>query len=348
MYKLTSKDRLIVTFILTLKGIPGIGSKTIQNILSKHDTEITDAVLLDEQFARNLSESKISKGLETDGISWNLLEERADETIENAIGCDAGILHPFMDDYPKRLLCNSSFPPLLFYKGDIDVLNANKAVALIGTRNPTQIGANWGRRLTELLVEDDYVIVSGLAIGSDTVGHQSALNVGGKTVAVLPTPIDAPVYPRKNMELADRILNNGGVLVTEYEPGIVMDNHQLVSNLVARDQWQPGLSDGLIALETSISGGSNHALKHALNTKTPIAMLDYRNRKDIDFYNDVRFGGNVEYISQKGAIPIYDAAGIELFKHRMDSYRSHIEYYVIGGLNEVVSKGHKQLTLNFE
>lgn len=132
--------------------------------------------------------------------------------------------------------------------------NAEKAVAIIGTREPTDFGKRMGTRLAEVLAADEYVIVSGLALGCDTVGHEGALLAEGKTIAVLPTPIDAPVYPSQNQGLADRIVGGGGALVSEYAPGVMLHDKQLVSNLVARDEWQPGLSDGVIAIETSVAG----------------------------------------------------------------------------------------------
>ena len=147
-----------------------------------------------------------------------------------------------------------------------------------------------------------------------------ALLAEGKTIAVLPTPIDAPVYPSQNQGLADRIVGGGGALVSEYAPGAMLHDKQLVSNLVARDEWQPGLSDGVIAIETSVAGGTNHAMKHAQGTNTPIAVFDYSSRMGEDFYADERFGGNVKYLKD-GAFPIFEASTIEDFKIAMESYR---------------------------
>ncbi len=324
MIGLDANDRQINTFILTLRELPGIGSRTTQRILEKHKCEIEKSHILDEMFARNLDESVINKALGQRGIFWEDIEERADGIIERAQRADVTILHPFMDTYPKRLLFNKNFPPILFVKGNIDALNVEKSVAVIGTREPTSTGKKWGKRLTRLLVEDGYAVVSGLAKGCDSIGHETALDTGGITIAVLPTPIDAPVYPKQNQTLADRILNSGGTLVSEYAPGIELYDKQLISNLVARDEWQPGLSDGVIAMETSITGGTNHAIKHALNTGTPVAMFDYSDLKDshFDYYLVDLFSGNREYIEAKKVQPIKDAESIEVFKSKMEAYRA--------------------------
>ena len=161
-------------------------------------------------------------------------------------------------------------------------------------------------------------------MGCDTVGHEGALDVEGMTVAVLPTPIDAPVYPKQNQSLADRILDGEGALVSEYAPKLKMSGRQLVSNLVTRDEWQPGLSDGVIAIETSANGGTRHAIEHALRTNTPVAMFDYRDNAKLrpSFEADARFGGNMKYLTSEPSISsIYGPETIEAFKARMDRHR---------------------------
>lgn len=315
------KNRQLQVFILTLLGIPGVAGKTVLDILQTNRVKIETAELLDEAFARSLHNRRIDSGLQMPEVSWNHLEAFADETLELANRCDVIVLQPYSADYPQRLLLNEKYPPILFAKGDIRALNSEKAVAIIGTRNPTTFGAKMGRRLAQILAEDGYAIVSGLAIGCDSVAHEGALDVeGGRTIAVLPTPIDAPVYPRQNKELAQRILDKGGVLLSEYAPGVKLHGKQLVSNLVARDEWQPGLSDGVIAIETSTTGGANHALNHANRTNTPIAVFDYSSREAMRFFEDERFSGNVERL-RKGASGIFEPESIERFKGEMEEYR---------------------------
>lgn len=314
-------DRELQIFILTLRGIPDVGNTTVMKILQSNKEKIQAADYLDESFARSLQNRRIDKGLEKPGISWSQLKERAEEIIEDANRCDAIVLQPYASAYPQRLLNNEKYPPILFAKGDVQSLNTEKAVAVIGTRNPTPFGAKMGRRLAQILAEDGYAIVSGLAIGCDTVAHEGALDVEGKTIAVLPTPIDAPVYPRQNKELAQRILDKGGVLLSEYAPGEKFHDRQLVRNLVARDEWQAGLSDGVIAIETSTTGGTNHALNHAEKTNTPIAVFDYGSREAVRFSDDERFGGNRKWLLDKGAFGIFEPESIERFMREMEKRR---------------------------
>ncbi len=321
MLRLTTHDRMIVTFILTLKSIRGVGPKTVRDILAKNRTRILEADCLSDEFALSLDNPKIAKGLAEDGSCWTELEERADNVIESAEREGIDILHPYLREYPQRMLRNKNFPPVLFSKGATYKLNIERAVAMIGTRNPTDFGERMGRRLATILAEDGYAVVSGLAMGCDTAAHEGALDAQGTTFAVLATPLDAPVYPRANKDLAERILNHDGVLLSEYEPGIDVPDIMLPKHLVARDEWQPALADGVIAFETSVGGGSTHAMRHALATGTPLAVFDYRSRKGVDFLGDPRFGGNVEYL-EKGASPIFAPDTVEAFKQEMADYRA--------------------------
>lgn len=344
--KMDLNSTKIAIFVLSLEGLPGIGSKTVKSLLVKYRPLIEETEKLDADFVERLNIDKMIKALHESDSCWEELENKAFDLLERAKAHNISVLTPYMESYPRRLLRNKNFPPILFCKGDLSILNAEKAVAIVGTRNPTDFGSQMAHRLAGLLSSDGYVIVSGLAIGSDTAGHEGALDAGGKTIAILPTPLDAPVYPRSNQELANRIIQNGGALVSEYAPGIQLGDRQLVSNLVARDEWQSGLSDGVIAVETSVSGGTLHALRHAEDTETPIAVFDYSQRRGVDFFRDSRFGGNVEYLNEKGASPLYKPHTIEDFKKRMDVYRVSNDGSF--KMNDDSHRANGQISLSFD
>lgn len=320
------EDEQIANLILSLKKLKGIGNKTIQKMLKTNKKELETTTNYTETFLRSLKNNSIIKGLDNSTVSWATLQKNAAESLEIAFKENILVLHPYMKEYPQRLLVNESFPPLLFCKGDIKILNSSKIVAIIGTREPTEFGSKMGLRLSSLLAENGYVVVSGLAVGCDTIGHLGALEATGKTVAVLPTPIDASVYPKNNQNLADEIVEKGGLLISEYEPGKKMQGRELVANLVARDEWQSGLSDGVIAIETSLKGGSNHAIKHAIRTKTPLALFDYSSRLGEEFFKNDRYSGNVKYIKTGEAIPIFLPETIEIFRKSMDEYYSNLTF----------------------
>jgi DNA processing protein len=152
---------------------------------------------------------------------------------------------------------------LYFFKFRFELLNEEKSVAIIGTRNPSKFGIKMGYKISKLLASKGYSIVSGLAKGIDTEAHQGALNVMGKTVAILAHGLDMPIYPKENRALAEEIMESGGLLLSTYSNGTKL----FPQYLAARDEWQSALSDGVIVIETGIKGGTNITVGHAIKQK---------------------------------------------------------------------------------
>ncbi len=159
--------------------------------------------------------------------------------------------------YPARLRDIRDWPAILYVKGSIDALSAH-SVAVIGTRSPLPRSEEVARRVTEQFVTAGFSIVSGLALGIDTCAHESAIEAGGITVAVLGNPIDQ-VYPASNAALAKRILESGGSLVAEIEPGQKSGRHQFVQ----RDRIQAGLAEAVVPVQTASGGGTMHTVRFA-------------------------------------------------------------------------------------
>ena len=118
--------------------------------------------------------------------------------------------------YPKALRMTRTPPPVLFGKGDIKVLH--RCVAVVGTRRITKIGMAVASAAVDAVAEVDAAVVSGLALGCDTAAHEAALARGVRTAAVLGCGADV-IYPRENAGLLQRILEDGGVVVSEQLPG---------------------------------------------------------------------------------------------------------------------------------
>ena len=106
-------------------------------------------------------------------------------------------------EYPERLRDAQHPVEVLYYRGFWDLVYT-RSVAIVGTRKPSPEGEARTRRLVRNLVEDDFTIVSGLAAGVDTVAHTTALDLGGRTIAVIGTPLSF-AYPRANVDLQQRI-----------------------------------------------------------------------------------------------------------------------------------------------
>ncbi len=121
------------------------------------------------------------------------------------------------DEYPEPLKNIFDPPPFLFYRGTIKKDDFRRAIGVVGTRK----ASNYGKLITKKIVQElsgsGFTIISGLAYGIDTISHLAALESGARTYAVMGTGVDQ-IYPPRNRELAERILENG-VLVSEFIPG---------------------------------------------------------------------------------------------------------------------------------
>lgn len=163
-------------------------------------------------------------------------------------------------------LKNSEKPFLFAYKGNINLLNKiNNNVAVIGVLSPSGDIEKREQKIVEELVENNLVIVSGLAQGCDTIAHRACLSCSGKTIAILPTTFDN-IYPRENVKLMNEIIENGGLVISEYiaEPH---NKFERVKRFIERDRLQAMFSKAVVLIASFREGqgdsGSRHALQKA-------------------------------------------------------------------------------------
>jgi DNA processing protein len=156
-------------------------------------------------------------------------------------------------EYPRWLLEIPDPPPVLYYRGQVN-LSENQgttpAVAIVGTRSPSDYGRRWARRLSVALAQVGFTIVSGLAEGIDTEVHQSCLDVGGRTIAVLGTGVDV-VYPSFNRKLSNQIAQQG-LLISEFPAGTQPDR----THFPRRNRIIAGLSRATLVIEAPQKSGS--------------------------------------------------------------------------------------------
>jgi DNA processing protein len=163
-------------------------------------------------------------------------------------------------DYPRLLWEIPSPPPLLYYKGTVNALeNEGKifAIAIVGTRYPTEHGQRWTKRLAQVLSQRGFTIVSGMAAGIDGIAHQSALQAGGRTLAVLGTGIDQ-IYPPNHRTLYDNIQQQG-LILSEYPAGTLPNR----VNFPARNRIIAGLTRATLVLEAPEKSGSLITARYA-------------------------------------------------------------------------------------
>ncbi|UVE17839.1 DNA-processing protein DprA [Pseudomonas sp. LS44] len=152
--------------------------------------------------------------------------------------------------YPALLAELNDAPPLLFVAGAVEPLEQPQ-LAMVGSRRASRPGLDNARAFSRSLAGGGFVITSGLALGIDGAAHQAALEVGGKTVAVLGTGLER-IYPTRHLGLAAAIRENGGALVSE----LPLDCPPHASNFPRRNRIISGLSLGVLVIEASPSSGS--------------------------------------------------------------------------------------------
>lgn len=169
-------------------------------------------------------------------------------------------------DYPLGLHVLENKPPILFYKGNL--ANKINLAAVIGTRENTEYGKKLTEKIVTLITEKDYGIVSGLALGIDTIAHKKALNLNKYTIAVLPCSLDS-VYPSSNYYLANEILASGGALLSELPIGITLGK----ARFVQRNRIQSALSNIIIPVELQSNSGTVHTIKFAIKQNKKVCFL---------------------------------------------------------------------------
>ncbi|MEK7665934.1 MAG: DNA-processing protein DprA [Patescibacteria group bacterium] len=162
------------------------------------------------------------------------------------------------NEYPPLLRTIKNPPEHLFILGQLQPLDA-PTIAVVGSRRCTQYGQRVTTEITSALAQAGVVIVSGLAFGVDAVAHRAAIDVGGKTIAVLASPINE-ITPRANIPLARDILKHGGTIMSEFPPG----TPTFKGSFPIRNRIISGLSLGVLVVEATSISGSLITTKFAL------------------------------------------------------------------------------------
>ena len=176
--------------------------------------------------------------------------------------------------YPASLKELNKAPFVLFYKGNIESLNKHSAVAVVGTRNPTDMGKKVAKRFGNVFAEQGFIVVSGLALGCDTLAHMGCLERKGITVAILAGGLDS-ISPKENSALANEILNNNGCLISEYPPLTQPTKYTFVQ----RDYIQSGLSKAIIVVEAGLKSGTMQTVNFAKEQNRIVGAFEHSDSK---------------------------------------------------------------------
>lgn len=175
------------------------------------------------------------------------------------------------EQYPRILRQLSGMPPVLYYKGNIGILNQQKSIALIGTRTPSDAGKTLSYESGRRIGTANINLVNGLALGCDTEALKGALAAGGKCVAVMPCGLDE-IIPKANQRLAEEILEKGGCLISEYPPGTKVQKYSYVQ----RDRLQSGVSREVVIVEAELKSGTMHTAEFAMRQHKRLACFYYK------------------------------------------------------------------------
>lgn len=303
-------DKLILLIVISIKGIGN--SKVLKAFKEGAKLETEDCLELE----LNLFLEKVNDFL---GLKRAIKKEE----LENAIIKAKKILKDcekeaiqfvgyFDKDYPELLRKIEKPPIVLYYKGNLKQINESVNIALIGTRKPSDWSIKVAKQIATRLVSEKITIVSGLARGCDTIGHTIAVENNAPTIAYMPCGLDS-IYPLKNRELAKKILETSGCLVSEYSPG----SKALKNHFGERDRLQSGSSEGVIVLESTAKGGTMITAGCAIAQKRKLGVLWKRNAENNELKNPE---GNSSLV-KNGAEQIECMADLRRFIKSCKSYK---------------------------
>lgn len=242
----------------------------------------------------NINEILIGLSIIHNG-DWNLIYEDIKKhnnplkniNIEEKIKKSNAITIMDVNLYPDRLR-NSSKPPfVLFYKGNINLLNEEHILAVVGSRNNSRYGEESCFNLLKNIKKDS-VIISGLARGIDTISHKASLKYGYKTIAVLGSGIDC-IYPDENVELVNQIIKEGGLIISEYPFDVSPNKEQFL----ARNRIIASLSKGLLLVESFTRSGALNTALVALNEGKNIGCVPSLIGKNSNCNKLIKDGANL-------------------------------------------------------
>ncbi len=242
-------DRKILTLINKFKNLDSIFSVNFHDIINISGfNKITANNIL-----KNISKFQYSKEIFIN--EFEILEKTG-----------ISILTIFNENYPKLLKEIYSPPLILYYYGDISILNLN-SLAIVGTRNPSKYGIKQTEFLAKELANNEICIVSGGARGIDSCAHKSVLANNGKTIAIIGSGLNV-TYPPENKKLFEEIKEKG-LLISEFE----LDTKPDAQNFPKRNRLISGVSLGTIVIESKKEGGALQTATFALDQNREVFAI---------------------------------------------------------------------------
>lgn len=206
----------------------------------------------DIEKAWNCTDLSFYEGLTVDKAE-KFLKSRDKVNLDSVMNMvtDRNLSYITYDELPYMLKQIDNPPATLYYKGDLNLCNFEKTLAVVGSRRATRAAKDILSKIISQFTGTDICIVSGLAAGIDTTAHEAALNNGLKTIGVIASGHDF-IYPTNNRDLYKRIENGNGVIFSEYFPTV----EPLRFHFPQRNRIVTGLSYGTVVAEASLKSGA--------------------------------------------------------------------------------------------
>lgn len=182
---------------------------------------------------------------------WETAYARARTELATGEAIGAGMTTVLDEDFPLNLRFIHNLPPFIFYRGDLDENADARSVAVVGTRDASEEGTETALEISSELASQSITVTSGLARGIDTTAHNAALDAGGRTISVFGTGI-TKVSPVGNRELAERIVDEGGMLVSQFFPSAPGAQWTFGK----RNEVTSGISQATVVVEASRTSGA--------------------------------------------------------------------------------------------
>lgn len=249
----------MTNFYLGFAAFPGIGPAKFQLLLQTFTT-------VENAWKASLSSLKEVLGEKLAGELVAFRETFSVDRYASALEKKKIGFVTLEDQHYSPLLRDIKQPPfIVFYKGNSDLFREQRTIAVVGTRTISQYGREVTQMLTSQLVDEHFVIVSGLALGVDGVAHETTLEKKGKTIAVLGSGVDM-CTPREHQKLYDKIIAEGGLVASTRCPG----EQPTVGSFPARNKVIAGLSLGTVVTEGAAGSGALYTADFARNMGRPV------------------------------------------------------------------------------
>lgn len=289
-------EQLIIT-LLNVRGFGNIKVKSLMENLENFDYDNPNDIL--DLISYN---AKNKKMVLPTIVEIESCFEKAQRIVEKCEKNHIQIIQPQSNYYPKNLKDITGMPMILYSHGNKNLLkNSSKLISIIGTRKPSIEAVKLGKNLTNKFLEKDFVIVSGLAIGCDSIAHSVCLENNKPTIAVLPSGFEN-ITPLENKILSQNIIEQEGLLLSEYEPSLTATKNKYIE----RNRIITGISQGTCVIQCSIKGGTMESVKFAQKQKRPIGVVDFSFSKIKDNYE-----GNSHIINNIESFPLGSPENIQ-------------------------------------